>query len=243
LTWVNIETRVENFESAARKETGTQKTTEVHKADPGARRNAMILLLLVAVLGAMSIVLIESNKAVIFQWIELNLAPNLMALNAVFIVLLMPLLFGAYYLFTIGGRGVRAQRFPPLDQPVFRDTRIILGEAATRRGRVLQFLSIVIAVIVFCTIVVVRRLKIMWNISQQDLPKRTHTLQPAQLLSNSLHCSARSSRFTQLERIQRTGDELFSWFLSRGGRCTTPIAAFLRQWPLPVRSSVAQVSR
>ena len=121
--------------------------TAVQKADPGARRKAIILVSVLSALGGILIVLFESNQQVISELLEMNLATNSRVLNAVLLMMLAPQFFVTYYLFAFGRRIVRTQRFPPPGQSVVRDTKIILSNEAVRRGRVLQCLAVASAVI------------------------------------------------------------------------------------------------
>jgi hypothetical protein len=57
-------------------------------------------------------------------------------------LLLAPLLAFAAYLWSLGGKVVRAQEFPPPGRRVIRDTPLITGEKAVSRGRLRKVLAL-----------------------------------------------------------------------------------------------------
>lgn len=124
---------------------------EVQKADAVARRKAIVLLLVVAVLGMGLISIMEMNQSKLNDWIETNattITLNPSAVIAALIVLFAPIYLAARYLFSLGSRIVHAERFPPPGEAVVRDTKIITGDAAIFRGRILQILSVTMAVLI-----------------------------------------------------------------------------------------------
>ena len=61
-------------------------------------------------------------------------------------LLLAPLLAFAVYLWSLGGRVLRAQEFPPPGLRVLRDTAVITGARAVSRGRLLKVLAVSCAI-------------------------------------------------------------------------------------------------
>jgi hypothetical protein len=57
-------------------------------------------------------------------------------------LLLAPLFAFAAYLWSLGGKVVRAQEFPPPGVRVIRDTPVVSGERAVSRGRLLKVLAL-----------------------------------------------------------------------------------------------------
>ncbi len=117
---------------------------KIQKADPAARRRSLlfvglagIVLLLAGLvfgfdstdrIGAIAEIILESPRRSVIA----------MAVGAV------PVVLFAIYLFVIGARVIRAERFPLPGQAVVRDTPIREGRAAVVYGRVLQALAVLL---------------------------------------------------------------------------------------------------
>jgi hypothetical protein len=116
--------------------------TDVRRADPAARRQAVLFLVVATCLGALLIVAFERYRIPLSDWVRGE--PGLSAQRARSVVLLLsvlllvPLLALAAYLWSLGDRVIRQRMFPPQGFRVIRDTPVITGEAAVSRGRVLQ---------------------------------------------------------------------------------------------------------
>src|SRR5688572_19353929 len=65
-------------------------------------------------------------------------------------LLLAPLLAFAVYLWSLGGRVLRAQEFPPPGLRVIRDTAVLTGARAVSRGRLLKVLAVSALSVVLC---------------------------------------------------------------------------------------------
>jgi hypothetical protein len=74
------------------------------------------------------------------------------------IVLLLPLVGFAMYLWRLGTRIVREERFPPEGTKVIRDVVVIHGDAARWRGRLAQVLGIALGAAGVIMIVLLWRL-------------------------------------------------------------------------------------
>ena len=61
--------------------------------------------------------------------------------SLVLVVGLAPLLAGASWLWALGVRVIRGNRYPPEDTRVIHDTPVVRGAAARARGRVYQALA------------------------------------------------------------------------------------------------------
>lgn len=119
--------------------------SQIQKADPKARNRAMGLILAGTVMGTAAISAYNRYQADIFFWLESNtewLADNSGVLFLLGLVMFSPLFALSGYLLIYGRRIVSAGRMPPPGSSVMRDTAIVTGVRAVRRGRVLQLLSL-----------------------------------------------------------------------------------------------------
>ncbi|MFW2438020.1 MAG: hypothetical protein ACN4GR_01465 [Arenicellales bacterium] len=120
---------------------------EIQRADPGAKRKAVWIVGITVLLGAATIWVFEFYQGEIVAWFADNLdylAQNTLVVFLMAAVFAAPLIATAIIMFLLGRRIVKAQRFPPPDYPVYRDTRVLKGSRAIRRGRIAQLLSLVI---------------------------------------------------------------------------------------------------
>lgn len=120
---------------------------EIQKADHDARRRAFILVGIAAVIGMGAILLLESYKGEIEDYLERNVDyflahPEIPALG--FCILILPIYIFAIYLWRLGSSVVREQRFPPPGLRVIRDTPVLSGVAGVRRGRIMQGLALLL---------------------------------------------------------------------------------------------------
>jgi hypothetical protein len=123
---------------------------KIQKAAVGARRTALWLTAVALVLGAVLVLAFDAAREEIQAWIAQRLDDSgevegtLLALS---ILAILPLVAAGIYLFQLGGRSVRARRFPPPGLAVVHDTWVLEGHEGQRRGRLLQVLAgILIAV-------------------------------------------------------------------------------------------------
>ncbi len=112
----------------------------IQPADPGERRRVLVLLAGATLLGAAFF----SRFDDIAQWVIDDPAHAVMRTNLLIATLLIPasvMIFASRRLWRVGDETLRAQRYPPPGQKVIRDTAILEGPAARRRGRQLQWSS------------------------------------------------------------------------------------------------------
>ena len=120
--------------------------TEFRRADPAARRHAVLLVAAAAVIGVLLIAGFERYRIPLRDWIlaDPGTAPD--RIKAVLFLLAallsVPLLAFAVYLWALGARVIRAREFPPPGLRLIRDTPVITGEAALSRGRRLKILAL-----------------------------------------------------------------------------------------------------
>ncbi len=120
--------------------------SKVRKADPVLRRRMVLFVASAAVVGALLISLLERYRDPLRYWILADPELSAQRLNIIIILLavlfLAPLIGFAAYLWSLGGRILRAREFPPPGLRVIRDTRVVTGEAAVSRGHWLRLLAV-----------------------------------------------------------------------------------------------------
>jgi hypothetical protein len=124
---------------------------EIQHADPRARRLAILLVVGATLLGSISIALAQTYRPALLEWItrdpgrmdlRLTLISGVLALGVV-----GPLAAFAVYLLSIGNRIVRTERFPPPGVAMTRDTIVVSGAHARRRGRMMQLLAVILVLL------------------------------------------------------------------------------------------------
>jgi hypothetical protein len=125
--------------------------SEVRRADPAARRNAVLFVVLGALAGTLLLVGFEFYRIPLREWVLSEPGKFGLRVKLVFLVLgvLLSAPLGAFavYLWSLGAQVLRAQQFPPPGYRVIRDTLIIDGKAALSRGRGLKVLALCLAVL------------------------------------------------------------------------------------------------
>ena len=118
----------------------------IQKADPEARRQALLLVIFGAALGGLLIAGFAHFGEPLREWLLSEPAETArrarLALYWSALVLSVPLIAFAVYLWLLGARVQRAQQFPPPGFRVVRDTPVISGPAAVTRGQVIQVLAL-----------------------------------------------------------------------------------------------------
>jgi hypothetical protein len=120
--------------------------TDVRKADPSARRHAVLLLIVGTCVGALLIVGFERYHTPLRDWILAEPEASAQRVKLVFLLLAVllpaPLLAFAAYVWSVGERVLRAREFPPPGFRVIRDTPVITGDRAISRGRLLKVFAL-----------------------------------------------------------------------------------------------------
>jgi len=120
--------------------------TDIRRADPAARRQAILLVILGALVGSLLIVGFERHRAPLREWLLSEPAEFAYRVKLLFLLsaaaLSAPLLALAVYLWSVGAKVLRAGQFPPPGYRVMRDTPVIDGQAAVSRGRAFKSLAL-----------------------------------------------------------------------------------------------------
>lgn len=119
----------------------------IQKADPEARRKVIWLICAATAVGICAILALESFRDDFQSLLERNidfLLENTIVVFIASLVLVSPVLAAGGYLLLFGNRTVRAQRFPPPQYAVVRDTVVLEGSKGIQRGRIIQLLSLVL---------------------------------------------------------------------------------------------------
>ena len=122
----------------------------IQRADTEARSKAIRLAVIGIAGAALLAALLTALEHDITAWIErhvVDLVDTPGTLTLLLGIVMLPLLAMSVYVFREGSRIVRARRFPPPGQQVIKDTPIIEGNQAVRRGRAIQLIALLMAAI------------------------------------------------------------------------------------------------
>ena len=120
--------------------------SETQKADSTARRQAVLAVIFGAAVGGLLIAGFDHFREPFREWLlsdpaEMPRRARLAMFGSAFVVS-APLIAFAVYLWLLGARVLRAQKFPPPGARVIRDTPVIGGPAAVTRGQLIQVLAL-----------------------------------------------------------------------------------------------------
>jgi hypothetical protein len=121
---------------------------EVRRADPAARRRAVLAVAAAALVGTALVAGLEHYRTALHDWLVSGPGDRgrrvTLVLVAIGAALSLPLLAFAAYLWSLGARTVGAGEFPPPGLRVIRDTPVVLGQTAVLRGRALMATALVL---------------------------------------------------------------------------------------------------
>src|SRR5262245_22518511 len=129
--------------------------TDIRRADPTVRRQALMVVGLGAFAGTLLLFAFEHYREPFLDWLRLHFGEHTAIVSLLAAALLcVPLLALAVYLWLFGANVVRAGVFPPPGLRVIRDTAVITGSGALLRGRALKILAVCLAIIsgLFCVV-------------------------------------------------------------------------------------------
>jgi len=119
---------------------------EVQKADPETRRKAILVFIFAAALGGLLISGFDHIREPFRAWLVSDPADTArrarLALSVSILVLSVPGIVFAIFLWLFGAKVLRAQQFPPPGFRVVRDTPVVRGPAAVTRGHAIQVLAV-----------------------------------------------------------------------------------------------------
>ncbi len=140
---------------------------EIQKADPKARRRALLTVAIGTFVGASFIFGFESYRSVLHEWILSEPGQSSdkikLVLLTVAAVLSAPLLVFGAYIWVLGVSVARTQQYPPPAMTVFRDTRVVRGRPAVLRGNIMKVLAVCLIVAALVTPVVFWRLAVVFS--------------------------------------------------------------------------------
>lgn len=132
---------------------------EIQRANPRARRQALLIVVCGVVFGLILILLAQSYRPALEEWVSQDPHSRLrFALVAVFVAFVVPLLGLIGYFWRVGDRIVRAERFPAPGATVVRDTVVLRGQSARWRGRLIQFCAAILLLAAACFCILLWRL-------------------------------------------------------------------------------------
>jgi hypothetical protein len=119
--------------------------SEIQKADPKARRVGLLILGGGTLLGVVLITITGKLRPDFEAWVKQDVGARLrMVVAALTLLTAGPALGVAGYLWRLGQRIVRAERYPPPGLRVVRDTLVVVGQDARWRGQLVQAFGAVI---------------------------------------------------------------------------------------------------
>lgn len=123
---------------------GASTMGEIQSADSKARANAVAIVVVGAVLGGATLLLLQFQRDDLVAWfVESPLRLEASILGGVVTLIVLPLLLASAWVWRLGGRVLEEGRFPPQGLKVVRDTVVFRGAQAQLRGRLLQGLGVV----------------------------------------------------------------------------------------------------
>lgn len=119
----------------------------IQKADPDAKRKVIRVICIALFLGVCAIIAFESFQDEFQAWLERNINFFIERRIVFFLgslALVSPVVAAGTFLLRVGNRTVRAQRFPPPDYSVVRDTIVLEGAKGIQRGRFIQLAALLL---------------------------------------------------------------------------------------------------
>jgi hypothetical protein len=128
---------------------GSREEHEVQPHDPGARRQAILLFVVVAAIGGVAILRLEPYLESITGLADTDPREALRQLafvtKVMTVAIIVPMFAFVAWLLVLARRVHRAERFPPPGMALTRDTRILRGRAARVRAWSIAVLALALA--------------------------------------------------------------------------------------------------
>ena len=140
---------------------------EIQQPEPQARRRAAVIFGIGAVVGVICLYGAVASRPAIERWVTepaaiTNQAARLKAVIAVVAVAMaLPLVGFAAYLWHLATRVLRDERFPPVNLSIMRPTPVLTGPDARRRGRMIQIIGVMLAILAVGVGIVLWRLSLL----------------------------------------------------------------------------------
>lgn len=123
--------------------------TDTQRADPAARRKAIIIIIISGIVGSLLILAFERYQTQLYEWLQSDYGRSA---HRVKILIILAAAFGAVslfslstYLWSLGCKVSNSQQIPLPGQRVIRDTPILEGQATMTRVRVLKTIAVLLA--------------------------------------------------------------------------------------------------
>ncbi|HEY6863312.1 MAG TPA: hypothetical protein VI319_05390 [Burkholderiales bacterium] len=114
---------------------------EIRRDDPRGRRVALAVVVVGAVAGALAIAAVEHWRPELDAWLRRDPSSSSSALVLAALIAGLPSLAAAAWLWAYGARVARTAMYPAPGGALLRDTRVLTGPSAVRRGRLIQALA------------------------------------------------------------------------------------------------------
>ena len=122
--------------------------TEIRRADPAARRQALIVVFVGAVTGALLLLALEVYQDPLLDWLRSQPRERMtIVFSLLAAILSAPLLALAAYLWLLAGKVIKTEVYPPSGLRLIRDTTGVTGSAALIRGRMLKAVAVCLGIV------------------------------------------------------------------------------------------------
>ena len=140
---------------------------KIQKADPLLRKKVFIAIGICAIIGVILLQIEKSLTFAVAEWIVANQNQTGLRVKIVFLAIttlfVIPLLAFSVYFRNLGKKIIYYRQFPPPKVKVVKDTPVLRGKAACKRGRLLKLFSIFLVGLVFVLISIFWKLSVIFS--------------------------------------------------------------------------------